>query len=136
MGNSCDGKITMKFTRELSPDINVVRSYSDGQVRIGERVLSASCLFNAHELIADWAPRNIEELTADHFVSAFAWQPEIILLGTGARQVFPARAIYAALLSRGIGFEVMDTGAACRTFNVLAGENRRVTAGLIIASSP
>ena len=53
----------------------------------------------------------------------------IILLGTGSQQKFPARDLYAAILARGIGFEVMDTGAACRLFNVLVGENRRVAAG-------
>jgi len=122
----------MKFTRELPANINLVRSYHDHSVRIGEQVLSGSCLFNADELIADWAPRRLEELTAAHFAAAFAWQPEIILLGTGTRQQFPAREIHAAILARGIGFEVMDTGAACRTYNVLVGENRRVAAGLIL----
>jgi uncharacterized protein len=122
----------MKFTRELPANINLVRSYQTDSVRIGEQVLSSSCLFNANELIADWAPRSVIQLTPEHFAAALQWEPEIILLGTGARQHFPAREIYAALLARGIGFEVMDNGAACRTYNVLVSEDRRVAAGLIL----
>jgi uncharacterized protein len=122
----------MKFTRELSGNVNIVRAYQSGSVRIGEQIMSSSCLFSADRLVADWPPRSVNELQAAHFDAALAWEPEIILLGTGARQEFPERAIYAAILARGIGFEVMDTGAACRTYNVLVSEDRRVAAGLIL----
>lgn len=122
----------MKFTRELSGNVNVVRAYRPGSVSIGEHTVSQSCLFNANQLLADWPPRAVAELSVAHFDTAFAWEPELILLGTGARQEFPSREIYAAILARRIGFEVMDTGAACRTYNVLVGENRRVVAGLIL----
>jgi uncharacterized protein len=122
----------MKFTRELPANIHLVRRYEPGTVHIGERVLHASCLFNAKELVADWTPKTVADLTAEHFATAFAWQPEIILLGTGVRQQFPPREIHAAILARGIGFEVMDTGAACRTYNVLVSEDRRAVAALIL----
>jgi len=124
----------MKFTREIPANVHVIRSHTDTELRIGEKTLRESCLLSASELIAAWGPRNVDELTPEHFAAAFAWQPEIILLGTGVRQRFPARSIYAAILARGIGFEVMDTGAACRTFNVLVGESRRVTAGLLLGT--
>ncbi len=123
----------MKFTLEKPGDINLVRSHSETEIRIGDRAIRTNCLFNATELIAEWSARSIAALSTDDFALAFAWQPEIILLGTGVRQQFPAREIYASILSRGIGFEVMNTGAACRTFNILAGEGRRVAAGLIIS---
>ncbi|HTE43187.1 MAG TPA: Mth938-like domain-containing protein [Steroidobacteraceae bacterium] len=122
----------MKFTREAPSNIQLVRSHSPTEIRLGDRALHASCLFNATELLENWPPQSIEALTPEDFAVAFAWQPEIILLGTGERQQFPARTLYAAALSRGIGFEVMDTGAACRTFNVLVGESRRVAAGIIL----
>lgn len=122
----------MKFTRELSANVNVVRAYGPGSVRIGERTVSRSCLFSATQLLEAWPPRSVAELTAAHFDAALAWEPEIILLGTGVLQEFPSREIYAAILARGIGFEVMDAGAACRTYNVLVSEDRRVVAGLII----
>jgi uncharacterized protein len=123
----------MKFTREVPANIQLVRSHSPTEIRLGDRALHASCLFNATELVENWPPKSVAMLTPEHLEAAFAWQPEIILLGTGERQQFPARALYAAALSRGIGFEVMDTGAACRTFNVLVGESRRVAAGIILA---
>jgi uncharacterized protein len=121
----------MKFTRELPANVNLVRSYQADRVRIGDQVLSTSCLFNATQLLTDWAPRAVAQLTLEHFAAALTWEPEIILLGTGARQQFPAREIYTAILARGIGFEIMDTGAACRTYNVLVSEDRRVAAALI-----
>ncbi|HYM34732.1 MAG TPA: MTH938/NDUFAF3 family protein [Steroidobacteraceae bacterium] len=122
----------MKFTREQPANVNLIRSYSSGELRIGEQVLRASCLLSGKQLIVDWTPRTASELTLDHFAAAWSWQPEIILLGAGTRPELPTRELYAAILSRGIGFEVMDIGAACRTFNVLVSENRRVAAGLLL----
>jgi uncharacterized protein len=122
----------MKFTRELPANVNSIRSYSATELRIGNRVVNSSCLLSANELIADWLPHSASEVSTEHFTAAFVWQQELILLGTGNRQEFPKREIYADILARGIGFEVMDTGAACRLFNVLVGENRRVAAGLIL----
>ena len=122
---------SMRFTRELPPNVNVIKSYSAGELKVGERVLRSSCALNATEL-TDWTPRTSADVTIEHFATIISWQPEIILLGTGMRQEFPAREIYAALAAREIGFEVMDTGAACRTFNVLVAENRRVAAGMIV----
>ena len=122
----------MKFTRDLPANIHLVRSHSAIDIRIGERRLERSCLFSADHLIVDWEPRSAQELKTEHFAAALALQPEIILLGTGSRQEFPAQEIYAAILARGIGFEVMDTGAACRTYNVLVGESRRAVAGILL----
>jgi uncharacterized protein len=122
----------MKFTRELPSNVNVIRGYSSSELRIGQRSVSASCLLSANSLIVDWRPRTAVEVTLDDFAAAFDWHPEIILLGTGRVQNFPSRDLYAQILSRSIGFEVMDTGAACRMFNILVNEERRVAAGLIL----
>src|SRR5262245_27362030 len=107
----------MRFTRELPANVNLIRGHSDADVRVNDRVLTRSFLLSASNLIAEWRPDSVTALTVRDFDDLIAWQPEIILLGTGARQLFPARDIYAAILAKGIGFEVMDTGAACRTFN-------------------
>ncbi len=123
----------MRFTRELPANVNLIRGHSAEEIRVGDRVLRLSCLLSATDLVVDWPPSSVAQLTPNHFLPAFAWQPEIILLGTGTRQQFPPQEIHAAILLRGIGFEVMDTGAACRTFNVLVGENRRVAAGFIFS---
>jgi uncharacterized protein len=125
----------MKFTKHPTTGRNVVRGYSDSTVKIGEREVQGSCAFSATDLIENWPPTHINELTLAHFEPLLAWQPEIILLGTGARQHFPSAQLIASVMARGVGLEVMDTGAACRTFNVLVSEERRVVAALLVSAS-
>ena len=72
-------------------------------------------------------------LTESHLEAIFALAPQLVLLGTGATQKFPATNIRAAFAQRRIGLEVMDVGAACRTFNLLVQEGRRVAAALLLA---
>jgi uncharacterized protein len=72
------------------------------------------------------------ELAAEHAARILEFEPEVVLLGTGRRQTFPAAEFGARFLQSGIGFEVMDTGAACRTFNILVSEHRRVVALLLL----
>lgn len=122
----------MKLTDERTAGANIVRSYGPGEIRIGETVLTHSCLVSAAQLVADWRPQSIEELTLADLDAVLAMEPEIVVLGAGARQRFPAAEWTAALLSRGIGCEVMETGAACRTYNVLVSEDRKVVAALML----
>ncbi len=123
----------MKFTLDRPGTPNVVRGYAPGRLRIGERELARSVIVSARMLIEDWRPQHIDELTAADLEPVLALRPEVLLLGSGTRQVFPARDLLAQLYAARIGFEVMDTGAACRTYNVLVGEGREVAAALIIA---
>ncbi|HET9447900.1 MAG TPA: MTH938/NDUFAF3 family protein, partial [Steroidobacteraceae bacterium] len=85
----------------------LVRSYAPGEVRVGDRVLQRSCLISAEHLIDDWRPQTLDELSEADFEAVFALQPEIVVLGTGARQRFPDPRLLAAILGRGIGCEVM-----------------------------
>ena len=110
----------------------MVRSYAPGEVRIGDTVLHRSCLVSAERLVDDWRPQTIEELTEADLDAVFALQPEIVVLGSGTRQRFPDTRLLAAILARGIGCEVMNTGAACRTYNVLVSEARRAVAALLL----
>ncbi len=109
-----------------------MRAYSASEVIIGERVLRSSLIVSATELIVDWPPRSVAELIEDHLVQVFALGAELVLLGTGMQQVFPAPRILAAAARAGVGLEVMDTPAACRTYNVLLNEERRVAAALML----
>jgi uncharacterized protein len=111
----------------------VVRGYVPGQLRIGEREFTRSLIVSARTLIEDWRPQHIGELTVADLEPALALAPQVLLLGSGPRQVFPARELLAQLYAARVGFEVMDTGAACRTYNVLVAEGRAVAAALIIA---
>jgi len=122
----------MKLTDEKIPGINLVTAYSATEVRIGERVLRNSCVVTPQQVIENFRPKTVEELAVADLDTIFALDPEIVVIGTGPRQRFPDTQLMGAVLSRGIGCEAMDTGAACRTYNVLASEDRRVAAVLFI----
>jgi uncharacterized protein len=122
----------MRLTDDRTGGAFVVRSYSPGELRVGDAVLHRSCVLSAERLIDDWRPQTLDELSAADLEAVFALQPEIVVLGSGARQRFPDTQLLAAILGRGIGCEVMDTGAACRTYNVLVSESRRAVAALFL----
>ncbi|MEQ1668846.1 MAG: MTH938/NDUFAF3 family protein, partial [Sulfuriferula sp.] len=84
-------------------------------------------------ILTNWQAASFDALTADHFAAIAAQQPEIALLGTGARLQFPHPRLSIALNQAGIGLEVMDTKAACRTYNILVAEGRRVVVGIMLS---
>ncbi len=125
----------MRFTQDATQGINLIRAYAPGEVRINDQHLRDAVIVGAEGLTLEPSLRDLPDLSAlgealQNRILAF--EPQIILLGTGVKQRFPPMGFGAHFLSRGIGFEVMDTGAACRTFNVLVGEQRRVVAVLIL----
>jgi uncharacterized protein len=122
----------VKFTLEPPAGANLVRSYSDTELRIGEQRVQRSCLVTAERLITDWPPASFDELAPAHLEAIFALGPELVLLGTGPAQRFASAAVRAEFARRGVGLEVMQLGAACRTFNVLVQEERRVLAALFL----
>jgi len=97
-----------------------------------DRELTSSFLLAPDRAIEDWPVTAAGMLEASHVEGLLALQPELVVLGTGERQVFPDAAFMAGLLRKGIGIEVMDNAAAARTYNLLAGEGRRVIAGFIL----
>jgi uncharacterized protein len=120
----------MKFTLDSRSDINLIRGYAPGEVRIAERVQHAPCIVTADQLILDWRVRDVATLGVADLEAIFALLPDVVLLGTGAKQTFPASAVRQAFAARKVGLEVMDLGAACRTYNILVQEERRVAAVL------
>jgi uncharacterized protein len=122
----------MKLTDESRAVTNAVRSYTPGELRVGEASYTRSCLLAADSIVPDWPPQTIDELRSEHLDAVLALKPEVVILGTGPRQQFPPAALMSKVLSRGVGFEVMDTGAACRTFNILIAEDRRAVAALFL----
>ena len=116
-----------------APDTRYQLRSADGELaRVNERELRRSFVVSPEQLLDDWRPRDIDELQPSDMEALLALQPAVVLLGSGARQRFPAPAVLAACLGRGIGIEVMDNAAAARTFNLLAGEGRRVVAGFLL----
>lgn len=126
----------MKLRDDGIAGVNLVHSYAVGEVHVAGEVLRGSCLISRDQLVRKWRPRSIAQLTMDDLEAVLALEPEIVLLGSGMRQCFPDPHLPAMLMSRGIGCEVMDTGAACRTYNVLVSEHRRVVAALLLGDDP
>jgi uncharacterized protein len=127
----------MRFTRDNTTGINVIRGYSAGELRINERILNGAVLVTSSTIEADLDLSTVERLADEHAARnlegrILALEPELILFGSGQRQIFPPPSFGARFLRAGIGFEVMDTAAAARTFNVLVAEQRRVVALLLI----
>lgn len=122
----------MRFTQDSNSGINVIRAYGNGELRVNEDAYRGAVILSASSIVALANVQNLDELWGIDVAQILALEPELVLVGTGARQNFPAPAFGAQFLRAGIGFEVMDTSAACRTFNVLTGEQRRVAALLLI----
>jgi uncharacterized protein len=121
----------MKFHQDRTI-ANTVSGWRSGEIVVGERVMRNSFILTAEEIVTPWSGRSVATLTLEDMAPVLALAPTIILLGTGACIDFPGAELSAAILARGIGFEVMDTPAACRTFNILVHERRPVAAALII----
>ncbi|MEA3640760.1 MAG: Mth938-like domain-containing protein [Lamprobacter sp.] len=121
----------MKFSEFETDAGPLIEAHEPGQVRIQGQHYQGTLALTAGRILTDWGPAQFEQLTSAHFEVIAALAPQVVVLGTGARQRFPDPALYACLFAQGIGIEIMDTGAACRTYNILAGEGRRVVAALI-----
>lgn len=123
----------MKFTLDAREGINLIRGYKPGEVRVGEQVIHTNCIVTADALVTDWNASAPEHLEASHLEAIFELRPELVLLGTGNAQRFPPATVRNAFFSRRIGLETMDLGAACRTYNILVQEERKVAAALFLS---
>ncbi len=121
----------MKFTRDLSRSLTI-RSVSEGRICIGDDHYERTIALTAESVLDGWPGASVADLVVADFASLLEAAPEVIVLGTGDTNVFPPRELVFAMARRGVGFEVMDTRAAARTFNVLAGEGRKVAAVLYV----
>ncbi len=122
----------MKFTLADEGDNYIIRSYDPGEVVVNEYRYTSSVIVSPKQVIGDWPPQSFEELTPGHITALAELKPQLVVLGTGPVQRFPDPALYAGLIEQGIGIEVMTTSAACRTYNILVGEGRKVAAALIL----
>ncbi|HEX9773524.1 MAG TPA: Mth938-like domain-containing protein [Steroidobacteraceae bacterium] len=122
----------MKLTVDAPPTANIIRGYSPEGFRIGRRDCVGSVIVSATTLIENWRPRAMADLDIADLEPAFALKPEVLLIGSGTQQVFPGADLLAALYGSKVGFEVMATGAACRTYNVMLSEGRVVAAALLL----
>jgi uncharacterized protein len=123
----------MKFTLEPASQTYLIRGYSGGELRIGSERVTAACVVTPERLLRDFLPATFAALTADALAPVFALEPELVIIGTGPVQQFASAEIRGAFARARVGLEVMELGAACRTYNVLAQEGRRVAALLLFA---
>jgi uncharacterized protein len=121
----------MRFTQDSTSGVNLIRAYRAGEIRINEALYHDAVILSATAILTEPGLRRVGDLGAEQRARILELDPELVLLGTGQRQIFPDPSFGAQFLRSGIGFEVMDTGAACRTFNVLVAEQRRVVAVLL-----
>jgi uncharacterized protein len=123
----------MKLHLNTDPSQLLFTGYGDDHVLINGRRHDASLLLTARGVeIAPWAGQGFDALTAEHFEWVSRREVDILLLGTGTRLRFPHPSLTRALMEARIGLEVMDIGALCRTYNILATEGRSVGAALLI----
>jgi uncharacterized protein len=111
---------------------NYIQSITGDSVLISGMRYSGHLIVSTDRIISGWMPRAIAALELDDFRAALDLGPELILFGTGTVHRFASNRLMTAVMSKGVGFEVMATAAACRTYNVLAAEDRRVVAALLL----
>jgi uncharacterized protein len=122
----------MKLHQDNPYALNRIRGYGPTEIRVNDTVYHQSLIVAPQALELDDLPHSLAQLDVRHLERLLAHGPEIILLGTGPRLTFPPRELLLDAQMRGVGIEVMDTGAACRTFNVLLAEDRIVVALLLL----
>lgn len=125
----------MKFQPDTLDGVNVITRHEPARVWVGSTPFETSILVPWRGSVVDWPATSLAALQAEHFEQIAGWSPEppeVVIFGSGPRLRFVAPALQRALMAQRIGIETMDTAAACRTFNVLASEGRRVLAALLV----
>jgi uncharacterized protein len=119
----------MQLTRD-SAAVNFIRAWEPGRVRIAERWITGNVIVGTDQIIEGWTSARPHALSIADLEPALNLEPTIIVLGTGTERLLPDVELMADVAARSVGLEIMSTPAACRTFNVLLGEQRRVVAAL------
>lgn len=122
----------MKLHSSVTPGLLAITAYDASCIAVNGRRLTRSFLLTPRRLIEDWPPLSFDALTEADMAAVAALECPIVLFGTGLRQRFPAAALLRPLIERRVGVEVMDSHAACRTYNILMAEGRDVAAALIV----
>ena len=112
---------------------NAFTGYGEGYVMVNRQRYERNLVVLPDRIVTDWQPAGFDQLGAEDFARLAELQPEIVLLGTGSRLRFPRPELTRALYEARIGLEVMDIQAACRTYNILAAEERKVVAALLFS---
>jgi len=125
----------MALAEDIISNKYSIQAYERDQITINDRVYTQSLVLSPDKLIDSWSVNSIAELRTEHLECIFDLKPDVILLGTGEKQIFPDIHILGHFAKRGLGVEVMNTGALCRTYNILVAEDRQVVAAFILGSN-
>ena len=123
----------MKLLLNTTTTRNIFTAHGAGYVAVGAQRFEHPIVVTPEQLFTDWQPLNFDALDETHFAYFLAIKPEILLLGTGAQQRFPPPNLYRQLIEARIGVECMHTAAACRTYNILMAEDRKVAAAILLS---
>lgn len=122
----------MSLTLEDNNSNYQIKGYRPGEIKINDRIYTESVIITPNQMLSPWTPQSLTALTAEDLNIILTLKPTILLIGTGEKLIFPHISVYGHLINHGIGVEIMDTRAACRTYHALSAEGRNVVAALII----
>ena len=122
----------MKFQLDTTGGLNAFTAYGDGYVELGRRRFEASLVVLPERIVDPWDAPTFDALASAHFEFLSTLGVQVVLLGTGARLRFPPVSLQQIVLQTGTGLETMDAMAACRTYNILAAEGRKVAAAILL----
>ena len=120
----------MRLVLDSDSRINLIRRYGNGEILIGEQLITRPLIVTPTELVLDWNATSLADLTSTQLEPLFARAADVVLLGAGETQSFASAPVRASFRARRVALECMNLGAACRTYNILASEQRKVVAGL------
>ncbi|MDE1997956.1 MAG: Mth938-like domain-containing protein [Burkholderiales bacterium] len=122
----------MKLHADRAEGVNVIHAYTRQSVSVNGQTYTHSILVPPSGDMIDWPVQSLADLTEAHFLQIAQAQPEVVIFGSGTTLRFPAPSLLRPLMAARIGIETMDTAAACRTYNILVAEGRRVMAALLL----
>tara|TARA_B100001996_G_scaffold99932_1_gene74907 strand:- start:1950 stop:2336 length:387 start_codon:yes stop_codon:yes gene_type:complete len=125
----------IKLNNVNHPNVNKITAYSDNWFKLGDRIVKKNIVISKDYIYEDFLTKDYQDFALLHLNKLILWQPEIILIGSGKTLNFPNKEWGEYLNKRNIGFEIMDTGAACRSYNLLIDEGRNIVACLFLANN-
>jgi uncharacterized protein len=122
----------LKLHLNTSSTHKIFTAHGAGYVMVSGERYHHSIVVTPQQVLTDWRPQGFDTLDETHFEYFLELRPEVLLLGTGTQLRFPHPRLYRALIAARVGVECMDTPAACRTYNILMAEDRRVVAAILL----
>ncbi len=122
----------MQFTLETAPNLKLLTNYGEGFIEVDGKPYNSGILLFGNTVISEWKSTDTKKLSEESIKPILREGAEILILGTGSKLVFPGARFITSLQKQGVVVESMSTSAACRTYNILASEGRRVAAALML----